>query len=182
MANAEDSGALVPGLHKRTRRATHPLTAFGRLLADLRGAKSVQQVVNTMAGFPVDPIGTSQPTIAEYESGKVWSPDACVLWGLARAYGVSNEGLLAVLCRNRQDEHLTLRDAERIMEAHYVGPSPQLARASLTAASHKLSAVAAELLDIATVGGPGKSARPRQQVAATRAVPSRQPRRDRTDD
>lgn len=118
--------------------------AFGDLLKELRGGRSVQAVLNTMPAAP-DAIVSTQGTVSGYEQGYNQRLDPVVLWRLAKAYGVSLDGLIAVLEANRLDPDLTLDEARRILGEHSNGPSPEVAAEAIEVAERRLLTAASEL-------------------------------------
>jgi transcriptional regulator with XRE-family HTH domain len=74
--------------------------AFGKRLAELRGNRSRQQIVNRAAalGVKIDPTA-----LFHYERGSIAAPDPSALWALARIYGVALEELVSLLVANRND-------------------------------------------------------------------------------
>lgn len=106
MHNAQSPTAVTANLlWLSKKRSNYPeLTAFGLILAGLRGRKrSREQISKALETLKV-PLGGS--TLAQYEKGKVWAPDAGVLWGLAEIYNVPLDYLARLLARNRQDATL----------------------------------------------------------------------------
>jgi transcriptional regulator with XRE-family HTH domain len=85
-------------MKKRSRMPT--LAAFGARLRALRGRHS-REAISIRLGELGVPLGGS--TLAQYEKGLVWAPDAGVLWGLARIYGQDLAELIALLRANRND-------------------------------------------------------------------------------
>ena len=82
--------------------------AFGKRLAELRGATSHQGVTNRLAalGIKIDP-----STLWQYEHGTVAAPDPRVLWGYCRLFGGSIEeltGLLVGEAMTPQERRFTL--------------------------------------------------------------------------
>ena len=128
----------------RSPRVKYP--AFGALLKELRGSRSVEQVLKLM-GKQRPAIRATQGTVSGYEQGYTKKVDAVTLWGLARAYGVSLEGLVAALHACRQDPRIVLDDCRRILhlQRYNHGPSPEMAKAALKKAAHRVFDAAAEI-------------------------------------
>lgn len=99
------SGNLRVVSRKRaTARSRMPqLQAFGAQLRAWRGERSREQISRKLAHLGV-PLGGS--TLAQYESGTVWAPDAGVLWGLAEIYGVELHAVISLLRANRANQVL----------------------------------------------------------------------------
>lgn len=139
----------MPRTAKTVRPATNrsrPVPAFGQLLQALRGASSVQEVVNALHGPKLKlQIDTNQGTVSGYEQGYNKKPDPVVLWGLASFYRVPVDGLIAVLHANRSDVRLTLDAAQRVLREHARGPRPEVAAAAIEAAERRLFDAAADL-------------------------------------
>jgi transcriptional regulator with XRE-family HTH domain len=78
----------------------HLPKSWGTTLAKLRqdaqltGAEVARQLERL--GIHLD-----RASVYAYEAGRVSAPDAGVIWGLARIYGVSVEGLITALVRSR---------------------------------------------------------------------------------
>lgn len=76
------------------------LRGWGAQLAHLRentalsGGKVVERL--TLLGIRVD-----RRTIYAYEAGRIAAPDAGVIWGLARIYGIDVDDLIASLVSSR---------------------------------------------------------------------------------
>lgn len=97
MHNAQVRAATLWGLvKKRSQQPT--LKPFGEYLEGLRGKVSRERISLKLAALGV-PLGGS--TLAQYEKGAVWAPDACVLWGLSTIYRVPIEDLVNRLRENR---------------------------------------------------------------------------------
>lgn len=114
--------------------------AFGQVLKGLRKKirdRSVQDVVRLLHGR-LPTIETNQGTVSGYEQGYNKRPDPVVLWGLAKLYQVPTDGLIAVLYANRTDPGLTRAAAERILDEHSHGPSPEVAAAAIKAVRQRL--------------------------------------------
>lgn len=127
-----------------------PVRAFGELLAELRELYekgSVEQVLMNLRNKPLK-IDTNQGTVSGYEQGYNKKPDPVVLWGLARAYGVSLEALIAVLHANRNDPQLSIDGARRVLREHSHGPSPEVAAAALETAEARILQAAGDLTAI----------------------------------
>ena len=81
------------------KRSDQPLLeAFGNRLFQLRSGRSREVISRRLKSLGV-PLGGS--TLGQYEKGGVWAPDAGVLWGLAKIYGVDLEELILLLRANR---------------------------------------------------------------------------------
>lgn len=87
---------LWEAVKKRSQQPT--LESFGDYLEGLRGTVSREIISRRLAALGV-PLGGS--TLAQYEKGAVWAPDAGVLWGLGRIYRVPLEDLVNRLRANR---------------------------------------------------------------------------------
>lgn len=124
-----------------------PVIAFGELLQELRKERSVQEMLNSLRDRTPH-VDTSQGTVSGYEQGYNKKPDPVVLWGLAKAYPASLEGLIAVLHANRQDPKLSLDSAKRVLREHSRGPSPEVAASALEAAEGRILAVAGDITAI----------------------------------
>lgn len=108
--------------HKRSRNPQ--LKAFGGWLAELRSeGVSRERISIRLRGLGV-PLGGS--TLAQYEKGTVWAPDPCVMWGLAKIYGVGIEKLVAGLRLNRENPSIATRDLlRRVNEVVSASPAQQ---------------------------------------------------------
>src|SRR5712692_3865499 len=84
----------------------HSLRAWGSHLTRLRqnAALSGAEVSKRLArlGLHID-----RRTIYAYEAGRIGAPDAGVLWGLAKVYGVSPEELAMTLVQYRTGQKPT---------------------------------------------------------------------------
>lgn len=78
---------------------------WGTALAELRRASrlTAREVVQRLKGFGIE---LDPASIYTYEAGKVYAPDAGVIWGLAQVYGVSVTDLIADLVAERSGEPL----------------------------------------------------------------------------
>jgi transcriptional regulator with XRE-family HTH domain len=98
-------------MKKRSQKPA--LRAFGAWLQELRGEASRERISQKLAAKGV-PLGGS--TLAQYEKGAVWAPDAGVLWGLAQIYetDLDHDGGALAENRKRTDMHVdALRDLLR---------------------------------------------------------------------
>jgi len=93
--------------------------AFGKKLAELRGARSAEQV---LIRARVLGIKLTASTLYQYEGGTVEAPDPGVLWALSKVYGVDLNDLIALLVANRNDPHL--EELPPIAEGHVVLTDP----------------------------------------------------------
>lgn len=106
----------------KKRSTKPPLVGFGERLEDLRNGVS-REIISRKLEKLGAPIGGS--TLAQYEKGAVWAPDAAVLWGLAYIYGVNFLDLVALLRENRRSPSSTykeLRDLVRQTGDQASGP------------------------------------------------------------
>lgn len=95
-------------------RSQYPvLTAFGRLLKAGRGARSRQHIADRLADLGTPLAVTS---LLQYEAGSVWSPDPCVLWGLAQLYGLPLDQIIGRLRANRRDPHIVSFDLSLVAQ------------------------------------------------------------------
>lgn len=131
---------MVKGAGAKAR----PVAAFGALLQELRRNRSVEGVLHQLRLRPTY-VDTNQGTVSGYEQGYHLKPDPVVLWGLAVTYGVSVEGLIAVLRANRGNPHLTLDAARHVLLEHANGPRPEMAASALEAAEKRLFEAVADL-------------------------------------
>lgn len=139
-----------------------PAAAFGTLLKELRGNRSVETVVRLIRER--SQIDTTQGTVSAYEQGYHLSPNPVVLWGLAVAYGVWIEGLIAVLLANSKNPYLTLDDAKDILHRYARGPRPEMAAAALETAERRIHEAAADvgtILEGIREGTPSATKKPR---------------------
>lgn len=82
------------------KRSSQPLLlAFGERLRELRGLRSREEISRRLGALAA-PLGGS--TLAQYEKGQVWAPDAVVLWALSEIYRVPLTDLTRLLAANRQ--------------------------------------------------------------------------------
>lgn len=135
-----------PNMKRRSNKP--PLRAFGRLLLELRGKATREQVSIKLEKLFV-PLGGS--TLSQYERGFVWAPDAAVLWGLATTYGVKHEELVMLLRENRrhpQSAPEDWRDLLRQSIDQISDPSRGSDAATLAADSARRLALAKELKDL----------------------------------
>lgn len=185
LSELQSRAFTLSGMPKSERE--RPTEAFGALLKELRertrGPKrSVQAVVNTLAKR-TPPITTSQGTLSGWEQGYLKEmPSPIILWGLANVYRTSLYGLVAVLNENVQNPGLTLRDARRIMEAHYVGPDPAVAAEVLIEASTSIvnlaSRLSGEFEDLASFGRGTQNPDHRRKTRTAREVSPHKPPSD----
>ncbi len=142
------------------------LAAFGTLLRELRGQRSVQQVVDRLQSRMGVTTGTE--TLYPYEYGRIERPDPVILWGLAELYNVPFAGLVAVLKANREYAALGLDDAKALLEKFREGPSPAVAAETLERIEAQLTDLAAEIAG-ARLGGAGRDrAETRRQTSTPR--------------
>lgn len=137
------------------RRATKVVSAprsargkyhvFGTLLKELRGSRSVEQVLKSFEQQHHPAIETNQGTVSGYEQGYTKKIDPVTLWGFARAYGVPLDGLVAALHACREDPHIALDDCRRILQRYHHGPSPEMAEKALKKAAHRVFDAATEI-------------------------------------
>jgi transcriptional regulator with XRE-family HTH domain len=75
---------------------------WGLALAELRRAcrLTASEVVKRLTAFGIE---IDPASIYTYEAGKVYAPDAGVVWGLAQVYGVSVTDLIADLVADRSE-------------------------------------------------------------------------------
>jgi transcriptional regulator with XRE-family HTH domain len=78
------------------------LKRFGGFLKERREAKhlTAQQVVLRLKTMG---IGLDQSTLYNWETGTVKAPDPVALWGLAKIYQVSHDGLIELLLKSQID-------------------------------------------------------------------------------
>src|SRR6266516_2277097 len=77
-----------------------PTRSWGAILLQLRKDAGLtgSEVVGQLGSLGVK---MDRRTLYTYEAGRVSSPDAAVVWGLAKVYGTDVEGLLGSLVASR---------------------------------------------------------------------------------
>ena len=143
------------------QRSRNPeLKAFGAYLERLRGKRSRASISIQLEKLGVK-LGGS--TLAQYERGTVWAPDAGVLWGLSVIYRHPLHVFVSALLTNRADPDL-IELHPRDLTRHGAAATSSLSKgdtvADLAAATrtieqleHRLSAlegIATEAQSIAT--------------------------------
>src|SRR5437016_4323034 len=99
----------------------HSLRAWGTNLARLRQNASLSgaDVVGRLASLG---IRVDRRSIYAYEAGRIAAPDAGLVWGLSRIYGVSAEELISGL--------VLARTGQKQIPAHPGGSEQELIRVS----------------------------------------------------
>lgn len=122
----------LPSWEVTKKRSKQPrLTAFGAWLAQHRGDTSREAISIRLSALQT-PLGGS--TLAQYESGAVWAPDAAVLWGLSHIYGVTLLETVTLLRLNRKYPDAASA-ADLLRHASEVQPAPTLRGADATVAA-----------------------------------------------
>jgi transcriptional regulator with XRE-family HTH domain len=126
MHNFWSGAATLAGMEARRRSKMPQLKAFGDRLRALRGKRTRAQIAIRLNDLGV-PLGDS--TLAQYENGNVWAPDAGVLWGLSEIYGEPLERLLELLRRERNQalgrpiRDLIRHEPDQMSNPHHKGGS-----------------------------------------------------------